>query len=112
MKLELLKYYDYCKQRKVELRKSLILRDLRINALLDVSESNIYKECLDNLNIVLKKLDEKEKEIDILIIGLMGLPDEDLVIIRHEMESFAELMNTSIEYGEYINSAIKEIIKI
>lgn len=112
MKLELLKYYDYCKQRKVELRKSLILRDLRINALLYVSESNIYKECLDNLNIVLKKLDEKEKEIDILIIGLMGLPDEDLVIVRQEMESFAELMNTSIEYGEYINSAIKEIIKI
>jgi len=112
VKLELLKYYDYCKQRKVELRKSLILRDLRINALLDVSESNIYKECLDNLNIVLKKLDEKEKEIDILIIGLMGLPDEDLVIIRHEMESFAELINNSVQYIEYINSAIKEIIKI
>lgn len=112
MKLELLRYYNYCKERKVEVRKSLILRDLRINALLDVSESNIYKECLDNLNIVLKKLDEKEKEIDILIIGLMGLPDEDLVIIRQEMESFAELINNSVQYIEYINSAIKEIIKI
>lgn len=112
MKLELLKYYDYCKQRKVEVRKSLILRDLRINALLDVSESNIYKECLNYLNIVLKKLDEKEKEIDILISPIMSLPNKDLLIIRRELESFAELINNSIQYIEYINSSIKEIIKI
>ena len=112
MNIELLKYYEYCKQKKVEVRKSLDVRDLRINALLDVSESNIYKECLDNLDIVLNDLDRKEKEIDILIIGLMGLPDEDLVIIRQEIESFAELINNIIQYIEYINSIIREIIKI
>lgn len=97
---------------KVEIRKSLDIRDLRINALLDISESNIYKECLDNLKVVLDTLDKKEKEIDILIIGLMGLRNKDLEIVRKEMESFAELINTSIEYIEYINSSIKEIIKI
>ena len=112
MKIELLQYYNYCKERKVELRKSLDIRDLRINALLDPYESNIYKECLDNLDIVLNDLDRKEKEIDILIIGLMGLPDEDLVIIRQEIESFAELINNIIQYIEYINSIIREIIKI
>jgi ABC-type transporter Mla subunit MlaD len=112
VKLELLKYYDYCKQRKVEVRKSLDIRDLRINALLDVSESNLYKECLDNLNIVLSTLDKKEKEIDILISSLTNLSDADLDLLRKEMESFAELINTSIQYIEYINSTIKEIIKI
>jgi hypothetical protein len=108
-KHELLSYYDYCKQRKVEVLKSLDIRDLRINALLDISESNIYKECLDNLNIVLDTLNRREKEIDSLVF--VNLID-DLELLRKEMEDFAELINSSIQYIEYINLSIKEIIKI
>ena len=107
MKIELLKYYDYCKQRKVEIRKSIDIRDLRINALLDISESNIYKECLDNLNIVLDTLDKKEDYIDIFLHNT-----DDLDLLRKEMDCFAEIINTSIQYIEYIHTSIKEIIKI
>ena len=82
---------------------------MRINALLDISESNIYKECLDNLNIVLDTLNRKEKEIDSLVFVRLT---NDLQLLRKEMEDFAELINISIQYIEYINLSIKEIIKI
>jgi hypothetical protein len=108
-KHDLVIYYDYCKQRKVEVLKSLDIRDLRINALLDISESNIYKECLDNLNIVLDTLNRREKEIDSLVFVRLT---NDLQLLRKEMEDFAELINISIQYIEYINLSIKEIIKI
>jgi len=102
---DLVIYYDYCKKKKVEVRKSLDIRDLRINSLLNNSESNIYKECLDNLKTVLDTLDKKEKEIDIL---LFVFPTDDLELLLKEMEAFAELIDTSIQYIEYINLSIKE----
>jgi hypothetical protein len=108
-KSDLVIYYDYCKQRKVEVLKSLDIRDLRINALLDISESNIYKECLDNLKIVLDTLNRREKEIDSLVFVRLI---DDLELLRKEMEDFAELINSSVQYIEYINLSIKEIIKI
>jgi hypothetical protein len=102
---DLVIYYDYCKKKKVEVPKSLDIRDLRINSLLNNSESSIYKECLDNLKTVLDTLDKKEKEIDIL---LFVFPTDDLELLLKEMEAFAELIDTSIQYIEYINLSIKE----
>lgn len=109
-KPDLIRYYDYLNESKeivfnsfYELKNN---RELKLSILLD--DKN-----LDILNTVEFEVNKATSSINIISSKIDNiLNSSNLLLIRESLELYAELLDDSIKWVEYVNDEIEKIINI
>lgn len=104
---ELIAYQNYLKSEKIDILKSLKIRDLRINFIL---EDDFYQD-FNTVDSFINKIEIMEKEVDELLYFYTGKnnTESELLILKDKVEKFALLLNDAVPYIEYINKQIENI---
>jgi len=105
---DLIAYQKYLKGEKINILKSLKIRDLRINSILE--DDFYYQESIIIIDSFINKIEVMEKEVDGLLYFYSGKnnnTDSELLIVKDKVEKFALLLNDAVPYIKYINKQIE-----
>jgi hypothetical protein len=107
-KPELIKYYDYLNENKLRVFNSFYKlknnRELKLSILLDGKNLDLLSSLefeIDKATCSINKISDK---IDKL------LKTDDLKLIRSTLELYAEILEDSINYIDYVEDEVKNLI--
>ena len=109
-KPDLIRYYDYLNESKeivfnsfYELKNN---RELKLSILLDDKNLDILNTVEFEVNKATSSINSISSKIDNI------LNSSNLLLIRESLELYAELLDDSIKWVEYVNDEIEKIINI
>ena len=115
-KPELIKYYDYLNEHKMKVFNSFYKlknnRELKLSILLDDKNLDILNSVDFEINKATSSINSISDKIDKI---LNSLPHnlyycDDLKLIRSRLELYAEIIEDSINYIEYVEDEVQNLI--
>jgi len=110
-KLELIKYFDYLNEDKVRVFNSFYRldklknnRELKLSILLDGKSLDLLSSLEFEINKATCSINKISDKIDKLLRG------QDLKSIRSSLELYAEILEDSINYIDYVEDDVKNLI--
>jgi hypothetical protein len=107
-KKDLIKYYDYLTEHKIEVFNSFYKlknnRELKLSILLDNKNLDILNSVEFEINKATNSISKISNKIRTL------LKDDDLVLIKKSLELYAEILEDSIKYIDYVDHEVKILI--
>jgi hypothetical protein len=107
-KKDLIKYYDYLTEHKIEVFNSFYKlknnRELKLSILLDNKNLDILNSVEFEINKATNSISKISNKIRTL------LKDDDLVLIKKSLELYAEVLEDSIKYIDYVDDEVKILI--
>jgi hypothetical protein len=107
-KPELIKYYDYLNEHKVKVFNSFYKlknnRELKLSILLDDKNLDILNSVGFEINKATSSINRISDKIDKI------LNSNDLKLIRSSLELYAEVIEDSINYIDYVEDEVKNLI--
>lgn len=107
-KPELIKYYDYLNEHKVKVFNSFYKlknnRELKLSILLDDKNLDILNSVGFEINKATSSINSISDKIDKI------LNSDDLKLIRSSLELYAEVIEDSINYIDYVEDEVKNLI--
>jgi hypothetical protein len=107
-KKDLIKYYDYLTKHKIEVFNSFYKlkndRELKLSVLLDDKNIDILDSLRFEINKATNSIDKISIKIKILLKG------NDLILIKKNLELYAEILEDSIKYIDYVEDEVKNLI--
>ena len=107
-KPELIKYYDYLNENKVRVLNSFYKlknnRELKLSILLDGKNLDVLNSVEFEINKATSSINRISDKIDKI------LNSDDLKLIRSSLELYAELIEDSINYIEYVENEVENLI--
>ena len=107
-KPELIKYYDYLNEHKVKVFNSFYKlknnRELKLSILLDGKNSDVLNSVEFEINKATSSINRISNKIDKI------LNSNDLKLIRSSLELYAEVIEDSINYIEYVENEVDNLI--
>ena len=107
-KPELIKYYDYLNEYKVKVFNSFYKlknnRELKLSILLDGKNSDVLNSVEFEINKATSSINRISDKIDKI------LNSNDLKLIRSSLELYAEVIEDSINYIEYVENEVDNLI--
>lgn len=107
-KKDLIKYYDYLTKHKIEVFNSFYKlkndRELKLSVLLDDKNIDILDSLRFEINKSTNSIDKISIKIKILLKG------NDLILIKKNLELYAEILEDSIKYIDYVEDEVKNLI--
>ena len=107
-KLELIKYFDYLNEDKVRVFNSFYKlknnRELKLSILLDGKNLDLLSSLDFEINKVTCSINKISDKIDKL------LKTDDLKLIRSTLELYAEVIEDSTNYIDYVEDEVKNLI--
>ena len=107
-KPELIKYYDYLNEHKIKVFNSFYKlknnRELKLSILLDGKNLDILNSVEFEINKATSSINSISDKIDNI------LNSDDLKLIRSSLELYAEVIEDSINYIDYVEDEVKNLI--
>ena len=107
-KPELIKYFDYLNENKVKVFSSFYKlknnRELKLSILLDDKNLDILNSVEFEINKATSSINSISDKIDKI------LKSDDLKLIRSSLELYAEVIEDSINYIEYVEDEVENLI--
>ena len=107
-KPELIKYYDYLNENKLRVFNSFYKlknnRELKLSILLDGKNLDLLSSLDFEINKVTCSINKISDKIDKL------LKTDDLKLIRSTLELYAEVIEDSTNYIDYVEDEVKNLI--
>ena len=107
-KPELIKYYDYLNENKVKVFNSFYKlknnRELKLSILLDDKNLDLLNSVEFEINKATSSINSISDKIDKI------LKSDDLKLIRSSLELYAEVIEDSINYIEYVEDEVENLI--
>jgi hypothetical protein len=107
-KQELIKYYDYLNENKVRVFNSFYKlknnRELKLSILLDGKNLDILNSVEFEINKATSSINSISDKIDNI------LNSNDLKLIRSSLELYAKVIEDSINYIEYVEDEVQNLI--
>ena len=107
-KKDLIKYYDYLTEHKIEVFNSFYKlknnRELKLSVLLDDKNLDILDSVGFEINKATNSIDKISNKIQTLLKG------NDLILIKKSLELYAEILEDSIKYIDYVDDEVKNLI--
>ena len=107
-KKDLIKYYDYLTEHKIEVFNSFYKlknnRELKLSIFLDNKNLDILNSVEFEINKATNSISKISNKIRTL------LKDDDLVLIKKSLELYAEVLEDSIKYIDYVDDEVKILI--
>ena len=103
---ELINYYNYLNDNKIELFNSFHKlkndRELKFYVLLDGAHLDEYLNLVSNIEDLELKINS--------VIDKIDFSSTNLNLLKDKIEDYAILLNESINYSEYLKSEVEKII--
>jgi hypothetical protein len=107
-KKDLIKYYDYLTEHKIEVFNSFYKlknnRELKLSILLDNKNLDVLNSVEFEINKATNSISKISNKIRTL------LKDDDLVLIKKSLELYAEILEDSIKYIDCVDDEVKILI--